>query len=391
MKKPLHIVAAENIPYLKEAFESLGTITFLPGRSITSPHLQDTHVLLIRSITRVNEALLEGSPVAFVGSASAGVDHIDTSYLQARNIGFASAAGSNANSVAEYVITALLLLGKQHGFTLAGKTIGIVGVGNIGRLVEQKAQALGMHPVLNDPPLAEMEQIDHHSLQETLACDVVTLHTPLTTEGPYPTYHLLNEHTFKWLKPSTILINAARGEVVDTKVLLDALREKRIGPTVLDVWEEEPTINWDLFQAVTLGTPHIAGHSLDGKANGTYMIYSGLCKHLGLDPTWNPGQSLPRPLVPFLELDTLGQSDEEHVEGIVRQIYDIEADYEAMRRVVAAPPEERPNLFDELRKNYPVRREFQKTRVTIPKNKRKLRKMLEGIGFQEIHNDRPKR
>ena len=213
MRKPINIVAGESIPFAKDAFDTLGTITFLPGRSITSANLKDINVLLVRSITKINEALLQGSAVEFVGSASAGVDHLDEAYLQARNIAYASASGSNANSVAEYVIASLLILAKQQGFSLSGKTIGIVGVGNIGTLVKRKVEALGMSPVLHDPPLAEKGLIEHHSLEETLGSDVVTLHTPFTTDGPYPTYHLLNEQTFKNLKPSAILINAARGEV----------------------------------------------------------------------------------------------------------------------------------------------------------------------------------
>ncbi|MDH5574598.1 MAG: 4-phosphoerythronate dehydrogenase [Nitrospirota bacterium] len=384
MNKPINMVAGENIPYVKEAFSSLGNLTFLPGRSITSANLKDTNILLIRSITRVDESLLKGSPVEFVGSASAGVDHIDEVYLKARNIGFASAAGSNANSVAEYVIASLLTLGKQHHFSLSGKTIGIVGVGNIGKLVKSKAEALGMRPVLNDPPLAETRQIDHRSLEETLGCDVVTLHTPFTTGGPYPTYHLLNAQTFKWLKPSTIFINAARGEVVETQALLDAITQKRIGPTVIDVWEDEPDINWNLFQTVTLGTPHIAGHSLDGKANGTFMIYAALCKHLGITPTWNPVQSLPLPIVPYLEIDTRQKSDAEILRETVTKLYDVEADYHRMQELLTASPEDRPRLFDGLRKNYPVRREFDTTQVTLPKNQEPLRHMLAGIGFSKI-------
>ena len=322
--------------------------------------------MLIRSITNVNEALLKDTPVEFVGSASAGVDHIDEAYLKSRNIGFASAAGSNANSVAEYVMASLLLLGKRHGFSLRGKTIGIVGVGHIGKLVKNKAEALGMRPVLNDPPLAETGQIDHRSLEETLGCDIVTLHTPFTTGGPYPTHHLLNEHTFKWLNPSAIFINAARGEVVETHALLNAISHKRIGPTIIDVWENEPDINWDLFQAVTIGTPHIAGHSLDGKANGTFMIYAALCKHLGVEPTWNPAQTLPPPIMPSIQIDTKQNSDEEVLGEVVGKMYDLEADYRRMEELLSATPEERPSLFDGLRKNYPVRREFHRTQRHTP-------------------------
>jgi erythronate-4-phosphate dehydrogenase len=381
MKRPPNIVAGENIPYIKEAFESLGNLTMLPGRSITSADLKDTQILLIRSITQVDETLLQGTPIEFIGSASAGTDHMDTVYLQSQNIEFASASGSNANSVAEYVMAALLLLGKERDMSLEGKTIGIVGVGNIGKLVKQKAEALGMQPVLNDPPLAETEDFEHRSLEETLSCDVITLHTPLTTQGCYPTYHLLNEHTLKCLKPSAIFINAARGEVVDTSALLDAITHHRIGPTIIDVWEHEPDINWDLFQAVTLCTPHIAGHSLDGKANGTFMIYTALCKHLDMEPTWHPVQSLPSPIVPLIGLNTHPQSDQEQIREIITKIYDIEADYHQMQKLLLASPNERPTLFDALRKNYPIRREFHQSTVKRFKNRNGLHQMLEGLGF----------
>lgn len=383
MKHPLNIVAGENIPYIQEAFESLGNITVLPGRGIQSADLHNTNILLIRSITPVNEDLLQDSLVEFVGSTAAGTDHIDTAYLQSQKISLASAAGSNANSVAEYIMTALLLLAQKDCFLLEGKTIGIVGVGNIGTLVKKKAEALGMHPVLHDPPLEKTGRINHRSLEETLGCDVVTLHTPLTTNGPYPTFHLLNEHTFKWMKPSTIFINAARGEVVNTQALLNAITHKQIGPTVLDVWEHEPDINWTLFEAVTFGTPHIAGHSLDGKVNGTFMIYQALCKHLGIEPTWNPVQSLPPPVVPLIEINNHSQSDQEHIQEMVTKIYDLQADYRRMQQLLTAPPQERPTLFDGLRKHYPIRREFHRTKITLPGHMKELRQMITGLGFSE--------
>lgn len=387
MKNSINIVAGENIPYIKEACAGMGNLTLLPGRSITSSDLQDTNVLLIRSITKVDETLLKGTPVEFVGSASAGVDHIDIAYLKSRNIGFTSAAGSNANSVAEYIMAALLFLGKQQAFALKGKTIGIIGVGNIGKLVKHKAEVLEMLPVLHDPPLAETGQLDHRSLAEALSCDVVTLHTPLTTDGPYPTFHMLNEQTLQWLNPSAIFINAARGEVVETQALLKAITENRIGPTIIDVWEDEPAINWDLFQAATIGTPHIAGHSLDGKANGTFMIYAALCKHLGISPAWNPVQVLPAPTVPSLTIDYHEQSDEELIQEMVTKIYDLEADYHRMQELLAIPQEERPRRFDELRKNYPVRREFHRTRVTLPKNQERLQQLLARVGFFEFSEE----
>ncbi len=384
MKSQLNIIAGENIPYVKEAFEGLGNLSIVPGRKMASADLQHTHILLIRSITQVNEALLQGTPVEFVGTASAGTNHMDTAYLHSKKIRFASAGGSNANSVAEYVMAALLLLSKQQGISLKDKTIGIVGVGNIGRLVKHKAEALGMHPVLNDPPLAERGTINHRPLKEALGCDVVTLHTPLTTDEPHPTYHLLNKETFKWVRPSTIFINASRGEVVDTSALLKTITHKHIGPTIIDVWENEPEINWDLFKAVTLGTPHIAGHSLDGKANGTFMIYAALCSHLGIVPTWHPAQTLPPPRTPLLETSVSTQGTQKEIQEIITKLYDIEADFHYMQHLHAMPSKERATQFDAFRKNYPIRREFQQTRVKITNTNFELRKILEGLGFPTV-------
>jgi len=381
MNHPLNIIAGESIPYVKEAFDTLGHLTFLPGRILTASEIKNAQVLLVRSITRINEALLRGTAVNFVGSASAGVDHIDADYLKSQNIGYASAPGSNANSVAEYVIAALLNLVHRQDGSLSGKTIGIVGVGHIGKLVKEKAEALGMFPVLHDPPLADAGQIRQSSLKETLGCDVVTLHTPLTTSGRYPTFHLLNEHTFTHLKPSAMFINAARGEVVATEALLNAINRKRIGPVVLDVWEHEPAINWDLFNAVSIGTPHIAGHSLDGKANGTNMIYTALCRHLGITPTWNPEQSLPPPIVPTIEVDCQEQTAEEMVKEIVRKVFDLKGDHQRMQELQKVSPDKRPALFDGLRKHYPVRREFHRTKVSLAKTSVERERMLIGLGF----------
>ncbi len=384
MTQPKNIVAAENIPYVDEAFGNLGHIRHLPGRTISQADLLDTNILLIRSITQVNETLLRDSPVEFVGSASAGIDHIDTQYLYERNIDWASAAGSNANSVAEYIIAALLYLGAQHGYTLKGKTIGIIGVGNIGKLVQAKAGALGMHPVLHDPPLADAGLITSQSLADTLACDFVTLHTPLTTDGPYPTYHLLNKHTLQGLSPSTVLINAARGEVVDTEALLDAIRLQRIGPVILDVWEQEPHINWDLVNAATLATPHIAGHSLDGKANGTLMLYSALCKHLDIIPIWNPATCLPKSTVPTVSVRPNTLSDQEQTRKILNSIYNIEEDCQRMRQLSGVESNETAQGFDLLRKNYPIRREWHRTKVKLPKRSKNLKKILHGLGIVNI-------
>lgn len=387
MARSLTIVAGESIPYVQEAFEGLGTLRLLPGRTITSAALQDANVLLARSITKINAELLEGTEVEFVGSASAGVDHIDEAYLCCRRIGYASAPGSNANSVAEYVMAAILSVAQRSGRLISGTTIGIIGVGNIGRLVKAKAQALGLHPVLHDPPLAERGEIQQASLAETLACDIVTLHVPLTSTGPYATHHLINEKTLQCLKPTSLFINAARGEVVDGQALKAAIRGGRIGPVVLDVWEREPEIDWELFDLVTLGTPHIAGHSLDGKANGTAMIYQALCRHLGMEPVWQPEHSLPAPVVKSIEIRDQPKPDHEQAQEIVKTLYDIEGDHRAMKDLRLAPPHERPRGFDALRKHYPVRREFYRTRIVLPPTQSGLKPLFAGLGFTEIKDN----
>ena len=327
----LNIVADENIPYVQEAFGSLGKVKLVPGRSISPSTIRDAQVLLVRSVTKVNRELLDHSPIQFVGTATAGLDHIDSEYLQARGIAFASAQGGNANSAAEYVITALLILAQRQGLTLSRKSIGIVGVGNIGRLVKAKAEALGMTVVPNDPPLArETGGKKYRPLEEALDCDVVTLHVPLNFEGPFRTFHLFNNSRLAHLKPSAIFINTSRGEVVDTQALLSRLQKKPQGATVLDVWESEPDISWELFKLVSLGTPHIAGYSLDGKAQGTFLIYQALCQHLGLKPTWSPSDSLPAPALPQPAIDPKGNSSEHSLCDLVTRIYNLEADHTRM-------------------------------------------------------------
>ena len=381
----LKLIADENIPYVEEAFGSLGTVKLLPGRSISPAAIKDAQVLLVRSITDVNRELLEQSQVQFVGTATAGLDHIDSEYLRAREIVFASAEGGNANSVAEYVITALLTVARRKGLTLARKSCGIVGVGNIGRLVRAKAEALGMTVVLNDPPLArETGDPIYRSLEEALACDVVTLHVPLTFDGPFKTFHLLNGDTLGQLKPSAIFINTSRGEVVDSRALLDRLQKNILGAAVLDVWESEPDIDWHLFKLASIGTPHIAGYSLDGKAQGTLLLYQALCRHLDLRPTWSPAHSLPPPILPQIAIKATGEPIETRLYNLITHIYNIEADHSRMSALLNIPSQNRALAFDGLRKNYPIRREFYNTRVKLVNGETDWKRKIWGLGFKIV-------
>ena len=381
----MKIVADENIPFVKEAFSPFGEVTCCAGRAMSQGLLADAEVLLVRSVTKVGAALLDGTAVRFVGTATIGTDHIDQEYLRDRGIQFADAAGSNANSVAEYVVTALLVVAERGRFELQGKSIGIIGVGNVGSKVESKAAALGLHVLPNDPPLQRQTNDARFVDLETVLtqADIVTCHVPLTRTGPDATWRFLDEARLGSLRPGTILLNTARGAVVDNGALKNVLQAGRLGPVILDVWEGEPQIHLDLFSRVAIGTPHIAGYSQDGKTNGTVALHAAFCRFLNRHENLEPGSLLGDPPVRQITLDTTaGRSDQQLLAEALTAIYDIEADDRRMRSMAQQPPDERGRFFDSLRKNYPVRRESQNTRVQISPARPALAVKLEKIGFQ---------
>lgn len=370
------------MPFAKAAFSTIGEVTLLPGRAITREAVADARILAVRSVTKVNADLLDGTGVAFVGTATIGVDHIDEAYLERRGIGFASAPGSNANSVAEYIAAALLTLAERRGETLEVKTIGIVGCGNVGSRVAAKAEALGMEVLRNDPPLRRETGSDlYRPLEELFEADFITLHTPLTKEGRDATHHLAGEAFLPRMRPNATLLNTSRGAVADNRALARALAENRIRDAVLDVWEGEPDIDFGLLDRAALGTPHIAGYSYDGKLNGTQMIYLAACRHFGIEPAFDMGDAAPAPAVPEIALSAEGKSDEDALREAVRALYRIEDDDARLRAAASLPPEQRPARFDELRKTYPVRREFPNTRVACKGASERLLAKLRGLGF----------
>lgn len=322
----MKIVADENIAFAREFFSQAGELRLMPGRNITAADVRDADILLVRSVTDVNAALLQGSAVKFVGSCTIGTDHVDTAWLAQHKICFAYAPGCNANAVVEYVLSALLAL----EIDLSRKKIGIVGCGNVGGrllrcLQNAGADAFGYDPFLHnsDLPLAIFSEI--------LQCDVICLHTPLTKSGAFPTFHLFNADVINALKPGTLLLNAGRGAVIDNRALLQRLQTKEDLLTVLDVWENEPSIDPALLAAVTIGTPHIAGYSAEGKLRGTEMIYSALCSFLQC--------TIPPPSITL--------------DGEITP-YDLLADDAALRMRF---PVDGAQAFDRLRKLYVARRE----------------------------------
>jgi erythronate-4-phosphate dehydrogenase len=379
----MKIIADENIPFVKECFTSIGDVQTLSGRQITPEAVADADILLVRSITPVNEKLLAGSSVKFVATATIGFEHVDIDYLKNRNIGFASAPGSNANSVAEYIVAALLSVGKKHKITLVGKSIGVVGVGNVGSKVAKKCAALGMKVILNDPPLfRQTGDTKYRPLEELFDCDFITLHTPLTRQGQDKTFHLADEKFFTSLKPGCIFINTSRGGVHDTSALKAAIRSKKISAVILDVWENEPNIDCELLRLVDISTPHIAGYSLDGKIAGMIMIYNAACEYFGLKPKYNIEDFLPPPKVPQIEIEKIGPDHQSILHETVQQVYAINRDDFNTREIAVVEPEKRGKFFDDLRKNYHVRKEFQNTTIILKRPCPALAEVLKGIGFQ---------
>jgi len=385
----MRIIADANIPFVSECFSSIGQVTVVGGRQITPSIAADADVLLVRSITPVGPELLTGSKVRFVGTATIGFDHVDRDFLEQNNIGFASAPGSNANSAAEYVIAGLLEVAQRHDLNLDGCSIGIIGVGNVGGRVARKCTALGMQVLLNDPPLQRQTgDVKYLPLEELFGCDFLTLHTPLTFDGPDKTHHLADESFFGTLKEGCVFVNASRGGVVDGGALKAAMRRGRLRAVVLDVWEKEPAIDVELLKMVDIGTPHIAGYSLDGKINGLIMIYRSVCEYFELQPKFDVGDFLPEPSVPQVKLNQRVGHEQDAVFKAVREVYRIDQDDEKLRRVLDEPSEKRGAYFDGLRKNYAVRREFQNTRVILEDSRSRLAAKLEGIGFRVARREK---
>ncbi|MHC4435990.1 MAG: 4-phosphoerythronate dehydrogenase [Planctomycetota bacterium] len=385
----MKIVADANIPFVKECFSSIGEVTTIGGREMTPWNVADADILLVRSITPVGVDLLAGSKVRFVGTATIGFDHIDLGFLDSSNIGFASAPGSNANSAAEYVIAGLLDIAQKYALDLEGRSIGIIGVGNVGSRVAKKCAAMGMDVYLNDPPLQRQTgDAKYLPLEKLYDCDFITFHTPLTFEGRDKTYRLADEKFFKSLKHRCVFINASRGGVVDGSALKSAIKSGRLRAVVLDVWENEPDIDVELLEMVDIGTPHIAGYSLDGKIAGMIMIYKAACEYFDLEPKFDMEDFLPEPAVSELRVNPNISNEQDALLGAVQKIYRIDKDDTRLRRVLDKPAEGRGKYFDSLRKGYHVRREFQNTSVILNSTKTKLAEKLIGIGFKEVKGEK---
>ncbi len=383
---PCHVVVDANVPFASSAFAAFGTVHLLPSDAITPAAVRDADILVVRSPTRVDAALLSGSAVRFVGTATIGTDHVDKSWLRRQGIGFASAPGSNAESVVEYVLASLLAASARQHRPLRGLTLGIVGVGNVGKRLLPRAQALGLEVLACDPPRARQEGGVWVSLEELLSrADLVSLHVPLAADGPDATHHLIGRRALEKMRPGAWLVNAARGSVVDSGALRQALQNGRVGAAVLDVWEGEPTPDPALLARTLLATPHIAGYSFDGKVQGTRDIVRAVEGWAGRAAgSWDAAAALaPRPedkLVLTPPSPTL--PEHQYLYALARQMYDVEADDARMRRLLALPPEAHAEYFRSLRRDYPRRRRWGLFTLPSPVPQAYRRAVADGLGVQ---------
>lgn len=376
----MKLVIDDKILFVRGVLDSLADVTYLPGASIGAGDVKDADGLIVRTRTKVNHELLQGSNVKAVVSATIGTDHMDIPWLEKNGIAWANAPGCNSGSVKQYIASVFAAL-EMNYYPLRGKTLGIIGVGNVGSKVADVGKAFGMKVLLNDPPRKEKDpdfpNVDLNVLLQM--SDVVTFHVPLTREGKYPTFHLLNDTTLLMMKRGSVLINSSRGEVVNERVLMKGLSSGLIERGVLDVWENEPDISLELQRRLMIGTPHIAGYAVDGKANGSAAAIRFISRqfHLGLDE-WYP-ENLPVPGDMSVSIDDGDERLNLRIARAVVATYDVAED---SRRLT-----ENPQKFEELRGNYPVRREFPVWTVNIPAGDSELKHALELLGFKVVERE----
>ncbi|MFO7656080.1 MAG: 4-phosphoerythronate dehydrogenase PdxB [Bacteroidales bacterium] len=372
------IIADNKIPFLNGALEPFTDVVYAAGKDITNELIRqtDAEALFIRTRTKCNHELLRETKVSFIATATIGYDHIDTGYCNKNGIYWTNAPGCNSSSVQQYIAATLVTLSGKMGFNLSDKTLGVIGVGNVGSKVVRLAETLNMNVIMNDPPRQRKENnCQMRSLESILKeCDIITFHVPLNREGPDITFHMADSSFFEQLRSGTIIINSSRGEVIDSAALKPALKSGKVAAAVLDVWENEPVIDKELMALVSLATPHIAGYSADGKANGTTMIVRALSRYfnLGIDD-WMPAE-IPVPSKTTIHIKNRGKSDDAIIHEAIMATYNIIDDDARLRNSV--------ETFEKQRGNYPIRREFHAYDIFLADEKPDLIKKLRKLGFK---------
>ena len=376
MPETLSIVADQQILLAREVFSKFGDVRLVDGRSVDQQTIEGANVLLVRSVTRVDESLLKDSKICFVGSATSGTDHIDLEYLRKSNIHFSYAHGSNARSVAEYVLSCIYVIAEHQGLSLSEITVGIIGCGQVGSVVKRFMDILGVHCLLNDPPLYEHSHDRSYSdLEQVLKADIITLHVPLTTDGRYPTSNLVDKKFLDRLKSDVVLINPSIGGIIDETELLAFKQTNPESTLILDVWCNEPAINTTLLQHSYIATPHIAGYSFDGKLRATEMLVNELNRFTKND-FYSDQLKNHEQVKEIIEC-----ADDDVIQLAVLQSYDVRSDAVALKNIKYLPSEELAIYFDSLRKNYPVRYEFTHRIIQSSMIKTEVIQQLQYLGF----------
>lgn len=372
----MKFIIDDKIPYIKGVLEPFGEVIYLSGPGTTHEVVKDADAIITRTRTICNKQLLEGSSVKFIATATIGYDHIDTDYCAKAGIQWTNAPGCNSKSVEQYIASTLFVLAHQKGFQLKGKTIGVIGVGQVGSKVAHVCELFGMKVILNDPPRERTEGSEKFcSLSEIMQkADIITLHVPLNMQGEDATFHLADAHFFEALKRQPIVINSCRGEILDTLSAKAALKNGLISGLVIDCWENEPNIDLELLELVDLGTPHIAGYSKDGKANGTSMSIQAVSRFFGLGIDNWKAQQVELPEKTIIELDGLNLSEEEILANAVLATFDIRNDDTALRK--------NTERFEKLRGDYRVRREFPVYRIYARNVIQETIEKLKILGFK---------
>lgn len=369
----MKILADAHIPYLKGIAEQFGEVEYLPGNQFSKETISDKDTLIVRTVTHFGKEILEGTKVKLICSATIGYDHIDTEYCDSHNIAWRTAPGCNANSVEQYVTASLLYLADKYNFDLKEKTIGIVGVGNVGSKVEAACKKLGIRVLLNDPPLVETGRAPSYRFVdlETIKreSDIITLHVPLTKTSKYATYHMVEERFFDELGKKPFMINSCRGSVVNNQALKKAISNEKVSGAVIDCWENEPNIDAELLQMVDIATPHIAGYSADGKWTATKMSLENLNEFFKLEIHPIKLMPLPHPENPVVNLKDI--ASDKQLAHAVWQTYNPMTETEKLKA--------NPEKFYWFRSNYPLRREYYAYEVENADSE--IIPVLEQLGF----------
>lgn len=372
----MKIIADNKIPFLTGALEPFADVTYLPGKDIARSAVRDADALIIRTRTRCDENLLRDTKVRFIATATIGFDHVDTGYCERNGIAWTNAPGCNSSSVQQYIASALITLSRMKEFDLKNRTLGVIGVGHVGSKIVRLAEQLDINVYLNDPPRERKEgPCQFISLEGILReCDIITLHVPLNMEGIDRTYHMVDSSFFNRLHKGAIIINSSRGEVVDSADLKDAVQSGLLEAVVMDVWENEPSIDTDLVGLADIATPHIAGYSADGKANGTMMSVRAISKFFGMGiDDWIPS-GIPEPSENKIPVDCRDKSDDIIVQEAIMATYRVLEDDRRLRESVSA--------FEQQRGAYPLRREFPAYRVTFNEKRPEAHRRLKRLGFR---------